>query len=164
MRKNQVRLTESELKQVIKEAAMKIINELTQDGGEEVPGDDIDIDKIIPYNGHAENIDDWYEAGITPDDFKLIPDKEVADFHNSEFGLTILYDDEEFGEAWLERDGLMVGNSDHDMFGGYLRVFQGYGTDGLYEDIMDKAADALLNPDEDDDDWDYDDYEDELPN
>lgn len=106
----------------------------------------------ITYNGDEQN-EEWEMADICPEDITLVPDAEIAEFHSSNMGFTILFRGEEFGEAWEERDGLMLGNSDYDYFGGYTRGFEGYGTDGLIEDILDKLADALLNP-EDEDEYD----------
>ena len=40
-------------------------------------------------------------------------------------------------------------------------TFEGYGTDGILEDIMDKTADAISNGDNsDDEDWDDEDWDD----
>ena len=133
-----IKLTESELKQVIRESVVSVLKETI--GGQ----------KIV-YNGEGDNSEEWFEAGLTPYDFELIPDREIASYHNSRMGYTILYNDEEFGEAWVEGGNLLRGNSDHDVFGGYLRVFEGYGTDGLLEDIMDKVASAILYPEDEDD-------------
>ena len=127
--KKTIRLTEQGLHRLIKECIHNMLKE--------------DADRIT-YNGEGENSEEWFEAGLTPYDVSLIPDEEIAEYHNSREGYTILYDDEEFGEAWRE-GSLYIANSNHDVFGGYLRVFQAYTIDGLIEEIMDAITGAILN-------------------
>lgn len=136
-----LRLTEGDLHRIIKESVRRILKE----------------DKIT-YQGDSES-EEWDEAGISPYDFELVENPEIAEFHSAKQGFDILYGGDEFGEAWVERDGLMRGNSEDEVFGGYTRCFLGYGVDGLIEDILDKMADAILNPE--DDEY-YDDDEDDI--
>ena len=147
-----IRITENILKQIVAESVKRILKN-TLNETQTLPN-------AITYNGDGENREMWYEAGITMDDFVLVPDMEIAQYHSSRKGYIIYYEGQEFGEAWLESDGLLRGNSDNDIFNGYMRVFDGYGVNGLLEDIMDKTADAIINGNEDDD-WDEDDWDEE---
>ena len=126
----------------------KNINEDIEDGSD-----------LIFYDGNDEDFfdfdgDELEEAGISPYDFCMKPDEEVADFHQSPKGYTVYFKDDEFGEVWYDRlERMYMGNSDHDIFGGYLRRFEGANLNGVFEDIFSKTADVLLNgPDDEDDD------------
>jgi hypothetical protein len=138
--RRRINLSEGYLRKVVRESVSKLLRET----------------KEIRYTGDDFN-EEWEYAGISPDEFVLIPSREIAKFHSARIGFEILRNGEEFGEAWLDRDGLYHGNSEDDDFGGYLRCFEGYGTNGMIEDMLDKLADAINNPeDEDEDDEDYD--------
>ena len=141
MKRKLIRLTESDLHRIVKESVNRLLRESTE----------------VRYTGDEFN-EEWEYAGISPDDFVLVPSKEIAEFHSAKVGFEILRDGEEFGEAWLDRDGLYHGNSEDDDFGGYLRHFEGYGTDGMILDMLDKLADAILNPEEEDEDYDDEDW------
>jgi len=152
-----MKITESKLVDLIKECYYEVIKEELSGYGisprMNVGGGDIremgtpgNVGGEISYNGEGDNSEEWFEAGLTPEDFKLVPDEEIAMYHSSNEGYLIKREGEDFGEVWLDRrSGMYCGNSDDDVFGGYLTIFQGYGTDGILEDIMDKTADAIIN-------------------
>lgn len=137
-----IRLTENDLHNIVKKSVYKILKE--NDG------------RHIFYEPNGDGDDEkeeWEEAGLSIYDFSMVRDREVADFHFSKEGYIIYYNDEEFGEVWYENSlGCYRGVSDDDMFNGYKRGFEGMRLNDIFEDIMDKAADAILYCDDDEDD------------
>lgn len=136
--KNIINLSESDLYQIIKESVKNVLKE------------EQCHDQECFYDGDGDNYEQWDEAGFNPYDFSLMPDDEVAQFHSSKKGFVIKFKNQEFGEAWMESDGTIVGNSDNEIFDGYTVVFRGYGIDGFLEDVMDRTSDAILYGEEDD--------------
>ena len=140
MNKKLIRLTESDIHKIVKESVRRIIKEERQH---------IFYD---PQGGGDDECEEWNEAGLNIYDFSMLEDAEVAEFHSSPQGYIIYYDGDEFGEVWYDRPSRCYrGVSDDDMFGGYKRCFEGANLNGIFMDIMDKAADAILNPDNDED-------------
>lgn len=150
MKRKLIRLTESDLHNMIRKSVNKILKEENE---------------TYLYQGDEEN-EDWEMAEITPWDFHLEKDDEIADFHQSREGYIAYFNDEEFGEVWYENSTHTYrGVSDDDIFDGYKRAFEGANLDGIIADMCDKVADTILNGNDDDefyeDDEDYDDYEDD---
>lgn len=145
--KKLVRLTESDLHRIVKESVRRIINEENEEREHYIFFD--------PHQGDGDDeCEEWDEAGLNIYDFSMVKDAEVAEFHSSPQGYIIYYNEDEFGEVWYDRSlRCFRGVSDDDMFGGYKRGFEGASLNGIFMDIMDKAADAILNPDDDDEDW-----------
>ena len=113
-----------------------------------------------PSQGEGDEKEEWDEAGLNIYDFFMVEDPDIAEFHDSSEGYTVYFDDDEFGEVWYDESlGCYRGVSDNIMFNGYKRGFEGMSLNNIFEDIMDKASDAIINEDEDEyyDDEDYDD-------
>ena len=146
--KKLIRLTESDLHKIVRESVRRIIKEEEEGKGHHIFFQPSEM-------GDDEN-EEWDAAGLNIYDFSMVKDDEIADYHFSPEGYMIYHDGEEFGEAWYDKqDDCYHGVSDDDMFDGYTRGFEGANLNGLFMDIMDKAADAILNP-EDEDEYDDD--------
>lgn len=140
-----IRLTESDLHRIVKESVNKILREEEENNA-------IFYDpQGSPEEGFSDENELWDEAGLNIYSFYMVKDPEIAQYHFSPEGYTIHFENEEFGEAWYEKsDGCYHGVSDNDMFNGYTRIFVAASLNGLFEDIMDKASDVILNGDDDD--------------
>lgn len=142
--KRRIRLTESDLHRIVKESVRRVIKE---EGEHHI---------FYDHQGYGDDeCEEWDEAGLNIYDFSMVKDSEIAEFHSSPQGYIIYHNGDEFGEVWYDRPSRCYrGVSDDDIFGGYKRGFEGADLNGIFMDIMDKAADAILNPDDDDDeDW-----------
>lgn len=147
--KKLIRLTEKDLHNIIKESVNRILED-EERGGEYI----FYQPQGSQEEGWSDEQEEWDAAGLNIYDFAMVKDPEIAEFHFSPEGYTIYYDGEEFGEAWYEKSlGYYRAVSDHDMFNGYTRGFEGASLNGIFEDIMCKAADAILNGDEDEEDY-----------
>lgn len=144
-----LRLTEGDLHRIIKESVRRIIREEDEQHIFYEPQDDGD-----------DECEEWNEAGLNIYDFSMVKDNEIAELHSSPQGYIIYYDGDVFGEAWYDISSRCYrGVSDDDMFDGYKRGFEGASLNGIFMDIMDKAADAILNPEDEDEEYFDDDYD-----
>ena len=137
--KKVIRLTESELHKMVKNSVAKILKEAREEN--------------YLYQGNGDE-EEWEMADITPWDFYLIKDDDISSFHYSPIGYTVEFNGEEFGEIWYEKSlNSYRGVSDHDMFDGYKRTFEGATLDGIIEDMCNKVAYVILNGNEEDEDY-----------
>lgn len=135
-----IRLTENDLHKIVRNSVKRILKE----------NDEQHI-FYDPSDGDDEK-EEWEEAGLNIYDFSMVRDREIADFHFSREGYVIYYDGQEFGEVWYDDESRCYrGVSDDDMFNGYKRGFEGMRLNDIFEDIMDKAADAIIYGDDDED-------------
>ncbi len=150
MKKKIIRLTESELRNIVRNSVGRILKEDAEGG------------RYVFYSGENDENEFWDEAGINPYDFSMREDEEVASFHRSPEGYILYHEDDEFGEVWYDRSlRCFRGVSDDDMFNGYKVGFEGMTLDDIFEDVFEKVSDALLNDSYGDDEDDYD-YEDDF--
>jgi len=139
-------LTESDIHNIIRNSVNRILKE---DASGHIFYD--------PSQGEGDEKEEWEEAGLNIYDLSMVEDPDIAEFHNSTEGYTVYFNDDEFGEVWFDEQlDCYRGVSDNILFNGYKRGFEGMRLNDVFEDIMDKTADAILNEDEYEDE-DYDD-------